>query len=72
MTRGQKISEGLTAEFKPCRIDFEESGIIQYLFEDTAYFARPVEGMPPHTVDWLIAGDDGRLVGMQFWPGAHQ
>lgn len=54
-------------EFKPCQIIYKDSGITEYIFEDVAYLATPVVPGVYHTVDWLLALDNQRLVGIQFW-----
>ena len=60
----QKINLVLE-EFKPCVIQNDELGLTTYLHEDVPYFARPMSDK--HWVDSLIASDDGRLVGVNFW-----
>jgi hypothetical protein len=55
------------AEFKPCKIILEDAGITQFVFEDAAHYTAPVIEGEYHSVDWMIAMDDGRLVGLQFW-----
>ncbi len=61
------IDTTLIGEFKPCKIVLEEAGITEFVFEDTAYIAKPVVDGEYHSVDWLVAMDDGRCVGLQFW-----
>lgn len=54
------------AEFKPCQIVYPEAQMTEYVFEDCMFTAVPVVPGVYHAVDWMI-GDDGRLVGIQFW-----
>ena len=53
--------------FKPCRLDNSDSGITEWVFEDVAHVARPAFPEIYHFIDELVAMDDGRLVGVQFW-----
>lgn len=61
------LPEGEIAEFKPVAYVNEECGITEYVFEDAAYVAQPVFPNLYHYIDWMVALDDGRLVGIQFW-----
>ena len=55
--------------FKPCRVDLPDAGTVQFVFEDVAYFTRPVQDGIFHSADWMLAMDDKRLVGVQLWTG---
>ena len=62
------MSEDLDlAEFKPCQSINTMAGVTEYVFEDVACYSSPVVRGVHHAVDWMLALDDGRLVGMQFW-----
>lgn len=57
-------------EFKPSVIEHPELGMVEYVHEDVAYFARAVphpEGLSGHYIDAHLAMDDGRLVGLNIW-----
>lgn len=52
-------------EFKPNVLELREAGITSYIHEDVAYYSKAVG--QPHYVDALLAMDDNRLVGVNFW-----
>lgn len=57
-------------EFKPGVVVNDILGLTTYLHEDVPYVAHPLtcpDGTKAHWVDALLAMDDGRLVGVNFW-----
>jgi hypothetical protein len=54
-------------EFKPCVITNDEAGTIDAIFEDCPYVSVPAVPGVYHSVDKLLAIDDGRLVGVTIW-----
>lgn len=55
------------AEFEPCIVVNEEAGLTIAVFEDVAYYAKPLFPDLPHWIDELRAMDDDRLIGVQLW-----
>lgn len=53
--------------FKPCVIENDAMHLTEVVLEDVGYVAVPVFKGVHHTVDWLLAMDDGRIVGVQVW-----
>lgn len=53
--------------FKPGRLDLTESQMTQWVFEDCATVSRPAFPGLYHFIDEIVAMNDGRLVGIQFW-----
>lgn len=62
------------AQFEPCAITTGEGlglPVTEMVLEDVAYVSVPVFAGVYHTVDWLLAMDDRRLVGIQVWASPH-
>jgi hypothetical protein len=55
----------LTRPFEPCIEENSDLGLTTYYHEDVAHYAHPMT--PYHGVDALLAMDDKRLVGVNFW-----
>lgn len=53
--------------FKPCVIENKEMRLTEIVLEDVGYVAVPAFEGIHHTVDWLVAMDDRRIVGVQVW-----
>lgn len=52
-------------KFKPCVCDL---GLVtQLLLEEASYYTKPVYENKYHVVDWLLANDDNRIIGIQVW-----
>ena len=56
----------LLTPFEPCCVVYDEAGCTEYVYEDVPFFARNLEGSA-YTVEWLLAVDDKRLVGLRIW-----
>ena len=57
----------LMAKFKPCFVVNEPMNMVEVFFEDVSCTSKPlIEGVY-HWIDQLIAHDDGRVVGLNFW-----
>ena len=53
--------------FQPCVVENNDLRLTEVLLEDVGYVAVPAFKGIHHTVDWLIAMDDRRIVGVQVW-----
>jgi len=59
----------LVPQFKPCAMTLDDEGLAvsQIILEDVGTYSEPVYPGKYHTVDWLRALDDKRIVGIQVW-----
>lgn len=66
-----KLLEALGVEelppFKPLVEIDEEMRITSVILEDVSHYSVPCFVGHYHTVDWLLAMDDNRIVGVQVW-----
>jgi hypothetical protein len=62
------LPEGIVlGEFKPCYMVNEAMNMVEVLFEDVSSTSKPLIDGVYHWIDKLVAHDDGRVVGLNFW-----
>jgi hypothetical protein len=54
-------------DFKPCFMVNEVMNMVEVLFEDVSSTSKPLIDGVYHWIDQLVAHDDGRVVGLNFW-----
>lgn len=57
----------LIGDFKPCFMVNEAMNMVEVLFEDVPSTSKPLIDGVYHWIDQLVAHDDGRVVGLNFW-----
>lgn len=68
LTQPIELPEGFVlGDFKPCYMINEAMNMVEIHFEDVACMATPLIDGVYHWIDKLVAFDDQRVVGLNFW-----